>query len=89
MQKRSEFRQQVLERECLENLRQCGRRRSGCPRAAPRWTAAGFCLSLSPATHGVLSQKSTAARGSSGRSWYGMGSPLSSHTIDPPTIAAM
>ena len=34
MQKRSGVRQQVLERECLENPRQCGRQRSGCPRAA-------------------------------------------------------
>ena len=46
MQKRSGGRQQVLERERLENLRQCGRRRSGCPRAGPCWSAASFCFSL-------------------------------------------
>ena len=38
VQKRSGVRQQVLKRECLENPRPCGRRRSGCPRAAPRWS---------------------------------------------------
>ena len=36
--KRSGVRQQVLERERLENLRQCGRRRSWRPRAASRWS---------------------------------------------------
>ncbi len=44
VQKRSGVRQQVLKREGLENQRLCGRRRSWCPRAASRWTAAGFCL---------------------------------------------
>ncbi len=46
VQKRSGVRQQVLKRECLKDPRQCGRRRSWCPRAVPRWSAAGFCLSF-------------------------------------------
>ena len=47
VQERSGVRQQVLKRECLENPRKCGRRRSWCPRAAPRWsTVTTFSASL-------------------------------------------